>query len=61
MSAPFVTKLQDSVSKAGSIAEEALSNIKTVVAFGGEDKEARRYFLYTVLLVYNINTQHNML
>ena len=41
-------KQQDSVSKAGSIAEEALSNIKTVVAFSGEDKEARRY-LYIVL------------
>ena len=60
MSAPFVTKQQDSVSKAGSIAEEALSNIKTIVAFGGEDKEARWYTSYTLGL-YNINTQHNIM
>ena len=42
-----MTKQQDSVSKAGSIAEEALSNIKTVVAFGGEDTETKRYFLFS--------------
>ena len=50
-----MTKQQDSVSKAGSIAEEALSNIKTVVAFGGEDKEAGRYYLiYSWSITLNI-------
>ena len=29
--------------KAGSIAEEVLSSIRTVVAFGGQDKEVERY------------------
>ncbi|XP_072037232.1 ATP-dependent translocase ABCB1-like [Amphiura filiformis] len=30
--------------KAGSIAEEVLSAIRTVVAFGGEEKESKRYY-----------------
>ncbi|XP_059178865.1 phosphatidylcholine translocator ABCB4-like, partial [Physella acuta] len=30
---------------AGTVAEQAFSNIKTVVAFGGEEKEAQRYFI----------------
>lgn len=30
-------------SKAGSIAEEVLSSVRTVFAFGGEDKEVQRY------------------
>lgn len=29
--------------KAGAIADEVLSAIRTVVAFGGEDKETERY------------------
>ena len=29
--------------KAGSIAEEVLSSIRTVVAFGGQEKEVERY------------------
>ena len=29
--------------RAGAIAEEALSAIRTVVAFGGQDKEVERY------------------
>lgn len=29
--------------KAGAIAEEALSAIRTVVAFGGQNKEVERY------------------
>ena len=29
--------------KAGAIAEEVLSSIRTVVAFGGHDKEVDRY------------------
>ena len=40
---------------AGAVAEEVLSSIKTVVAFGGEKKEYERYmYTYTdVLHVYN--------
>ena len=34
----------DALNKAGAVAEEALSAIKTVVAFGGQDKEIERYF-----------------
>lgn len=29
--------------KAGAVADEVLSAIRTVAAFGGEDKEAERY------------------
>ena len=29
--------------KAGAIAEEVLSSIRTVIAFGGEDKEVKKY------------------
>jgi hypothetical protein len=28
---------------AGAVAEEVLSSIRTVVAFGGQDKEVERY------------------
>ena len=31
--------------KAGSIAEEVLSAIRTVLAFGGETKEIKRYIM----------------
>lgn len=31
--------------KAGSVADEVLSAIRTVAAFGGEEKEAERYFV----------------
>lgn len=30
--------------KAGAVADEVLSAIRTVAAFGGEEKEADRYF-----------------
>ncbi|XP_055687209.1 multidrug resistance protein homolog 65 [Lutzomyia longipalpis] len=47
----FVLKFQsaltakelDAYSNAGAVAEEVLSSIRTVVAFGGEEKEAERY------------------
>eukprot|EP00117_Sycon_ciliatum_P020475 scpid51571/ scgid2117/ Multidrug resistance protein 1A; ATP-binding cassette sub-family B member 1A; MDR1A; Multidrug resistance protein 3; P-glycoprotein 3 len=39
----FGTKEQDAYAKAGAVAEEVLSSIRTVVAFGGETKEADRY------------------
>lgn len=31
--------------KAGAVADEVLSAIRTVAAFGGEQKEAERYFI----------------
>ena len=34
---------QTAYSAAGAVAEEVLSAIRTVVAFGGEEKEAGRY------------------
>lgn len=47
----FVAKMQSSLtekelqsySSAGTVAEEALTSIRTVIAFGGEDKESARY------------------
>ncbi|GAB0098065.1 multidrug resistance protein 1-like [Sergentomyia squamirostris] len=41
--ARYSAKEVESYSVAGSIAEEVYSGIKTVVAFGGEDKEVKRY------------------
>ncbi|KAF9433626.1 Multidrug resistance protein 1 [Entomortierella beljakovae] len=37
------TKGQDSYSKAGSIAEQAFSSIRTVVSFGGQNRETNSY------------------
>ncbi|KAJ1937643.1 hypothetical protein EC988_007832, partial [Linderina pennispora] len=34
---------QDSYAEAGGVADEVLSSIKTVMAFGGEDRELERY------------------
>ncbi|CAD7078234.1 unnamed protein product [Hermetia illucens] len=50
-STAFVAKIQSSLSEkelkayssAGSVAEEVLNGIRTVVAFGGEEKELQRY------------------
>ncbi|XP_022083016.1 multidrug resistance protein 1A-like isoform X3 [Acanthaster planci] len=39
----FSQKELDSYAKAGAIAEEVLSSIRTVVAFGGQEKEVDRY------------------
>lgn len=41
--ARFVKDEMDAYSAAGSIAEEVLSAIKTVVAFQGQQREAERY------------------
>ena len=43
MAASFTAKEQKAYASAGAVAEEVLSSIRTVVAFGGEEKEARRY------------------
>ena len=40
--ASFTSKEQEAYATAGSIAEEVISCIRTVVAFSGEDKEAER-------------------
>lgn len=39
----FSAKEQNIYGKAGAIAEEVLSSIRTVIAFGGEEKEIDRY------------------
>uniref|UniRef100_H3AJ76 ATP binding cassette subfamily B member 4 n=1 Tax=Latimeria chalumnae TaxID=7897 RepID=H3AJ76_LATCH len=39
----FSSKEQNVYAKAGSVAEEVLSAIRTVVAFGGQEKEIQRY------------------
>jgi len=44
----FTEKEMSAYAKAGSVAEEALANIKIVAAFAGEVKEGKRYcFLLT--------------
>ncbi|XP_006832349.1 PREDICTED: multidrug resistance protein 1-like [Chrysochloris asiatica] len=39
----LTSKELSAYSKAGAVAEEALSSIRTVIAFGGQDKEIQRY------------------
>lgn len=39
----FTSKEQKAYATAGALAEEVLSSIKTVIAFGGEYKESDRY------------------
>ena len=43
--------------KAGSIAEEVLSSIRTVVAFGGQKKEVKRSAILQVLKSYILYVQ----
>ena len=38
----FADREQKEYASAGAVAEEVLSSVRTVVAFGGEYKEARR-------------------
>ena len=45
----FAAKEQRIYGKAGSIAEEVLSSIRTVIAFGGEERETKRYSKQLVL------------
>ena len=42
----FASAEQKEYAGAGAVAEEILSSIRTVIAFGGEYKEAARYVLY---------------
>ena len=39
----FTSKEQTAYARAGAVAEEVFSSIRTVVAFGGEQKEVQRY------------------
>ena len=40
--ASMTVKELGAYAKAGSVAEEAISSIRTVVAFGGQEKESQR-------------------
>jgi len=42
LTAAFTSQEQKEYASAGAVAEEVLSSIRTVVAFGGEYKEAKR-------------------
>ena len=46
MTAGFAPEILDSYAKAGHVAEQSISSIRTVVAFGGEKKQAERYDEY---------------
>ena len=41
----FTKRELDAYAKAGAVAEEVLSSIRTVVAFGGEEKESERFLI----------------
>ena len=43
VTARITVEEQASYAKAGNVAQEAIGNIRTVTAFGGHDKEAKRY------------------
>ena len=43
IAASFTKKELDAYAKAGAIAEEVISSIRTVVAFEGQEKEIKRY------------------
>ena len=45
----FSNAEQKEYAGAGAIAEEVLSSIRTVVAFGGEYKEVKRYVAHSSL------------
>ena len=42
MVASFTVREQNAYAAAGGVAEEVISSIRTVVAFGGEEKEGDR-------------------
>lgn len=44
--------------KAGAVADEVLSAIRTIAAFGGEDKEAERCFFHSVPHACRVINQH---
>lgn len=46
-------KESEAYAKAGAVAEEDLSAIRTVVVFGGEEKEAIRYFYTASAIIFS--------
>ena len=46
----FTVQEQAAYGKAGAIAEEVLSAIRTVAAFGGEKKEVERWVAVSLML-----------
>ena len=40
---------QKQYASAGAVAEEVLSSVRTVIAFGGEYREADRFALYLII------------
>lgn len=48
MTARLAKREMEAYAKAGAIAEEALSAIRTVIAFGGEQKESGRYGVHLI-------------
>lgn len=46
LASTMTSKELSAYAKAGSIAEEVFSSIRTVVSFGGQAKEAKRWVVY---------------
>ena len=44
----FTNKELDAYAKAGAVAEEVISSIRTVAAFNGQEKEIKRYKKVTI-------------
>ena len=44
----FTAKEQSAYAKAGAVAEEVLSSVRTVFAFSGQNKEIKRCVQYTL-------------
>lgn len=47
----MTSKELEAYAKAGAVAEEVFGAIRTVVAFGGQDKEAERYLEFSEEIV----------
>ena len=43
----YAEREQNAYAAAGAVAQEVLSSIRTVVAFGGEDQDVARYSRHT--------------
>lgn len=57
MAATLIQQEQQHYASAGAVAEEVLSAIRTVVAFGGEIDEAKRY---VIVLMYFMSCRNNL-
>ena len=54
----YTTKELDAYAKSGSIAEEVLSSVRTVAAYGGERKEFERWMLSQMRDDYTTNSHY---